>query len=367
MDQVSKVLSYEFFTINVGEMLAAFGILFLFFVLKHILLNIFFYFLKKATSKTQSKFDDDLVEILKPPLRTFITATGFFLAINVFSFTKEVDALLLNIYKTILIICFFWILYRAESLLKVFMEKYAYKKQIGIAIEFLPLFRKLIRAALIVFAVTIIIQEWGYNIGAIITGLGIGGLAVALAAKDTLANFFGSLMIIMDRPFVIGDWIVVADTEGVVEEIGFRTSKIRTFEKAIVSVPNSKIATDNVINWSRRDFRRIMCRVGATYSTPPETLKLAVNDINNMLANHENINKDMIMVYFDEFASSSLNIFIYCFAATSAWAEYLAIKQDVYFKIMEIFKKHNISFAFPSMSVYHETDNEAPFVIKQKN
>jgi len=366
-DELIPILSYEIFNVNVGEMLAAFGILFLFFVLKHVLLNLIFYFLKKTTTKTLSSFDDDLVEIVKPPLSLAITATGFFLAINVFTFTKDIDLLLLNIYKTFLIGSFFWVLYRAENLLKIFMEKYAYKKQIEIAVEFLPLFRKLIRAALIVFAVTIIIQEWGYNIGAIITGLGIGGLAVALAAKDTLANFFGSLMIIMDRPFAIGDWIVVADIEGVVEEIGFRTTKIRTFEKALVSVPNSKIATDNVTNWSRRDSRRIKCKVGATYSTPPASLKKAVDDINDMLVNHKNINNDMIMVYFDEFAASSLNIFVYCFAATSTWAEYLAIKQDVYFNIMDIFQKHDISFAFPSMSLYHETDDESPLIVKQKD
>ncbi|MEC9492396.1 mechanosensitive ion channel family protein [Flexistipes sp.] len=366
-DELIPILSYEIFNVNVGEMLAAFGILLLFFILKHVLLNIVFYFLKKATKKTLSSFDDDLVEIVKPPLSLTITATGFFLAINVFTFTKDIDLLLLNIYKTFLIGSFFWVLYRAENLLKIFMEKYAYKKQIEIAVEFLPLFRKLIRAALIVFAVTIIIQEWGYNIGAIITGLGIGGLAVALAAKDTLANFFGSLMIIMDRPFAIGDWIVVTDIEGVVEEIGFRTTKIRTFEKALVSVPNSKIATDNVTNWSRRDSRRIKCKVGATYSTPPASLKRAVSDINDMLVNHKNINNDMIMVYFDEFAASSLNIFVYCFAATSTWAEYLAIKQDVYFNIMDIFQKHDISFAFPSMSLYHETDDESPLIVKQKD
>ncbi|AEI15111.1 MscS Mechanosensitive ion channel [Flexistipes sinusarabici DSM 4947] len=366
-DELIPILSYEIFNVNVGEMLAAFGILFLFFVLKHVLLNLIFYFLKKTTTKTLSSFDDDLVEIVKPPLSLAITATGFFLAINVFTFTKDIDLLLLNIYKTFLIGSFFWVLYRAENLLKIFMEKYAYKKQIEIAVEFLPLFRKLIRAALIVFAVTIIIQEWGYNIGAIITGLGIGGLAVALAAKDTLANFFGSLMIIMDRPFAIGDWIVVADIEGVVEEIGFRTTKIRTFEKALVSVPNSKIATDNVTNWSRRDSRRIKCKVGATYSTPPASLKKAVDDINDMLVNHKDISNDMIMVYFDEFAASSLNIFVYCFAATSTWAEYLAIKQDVYFNIMDIFQKHDISFAFPSMSLYHETDDESPLIVKQKD
>ena len=366
-DQLVSFFSYEIFNVNVAEMMAAFGILFLFFILKHVLLNIIFYFLKKTTKKTQSSFDDDLVEIVKPPLSLVITATGFYLAINVFTFTKNIDLLLLNIYKTFLIGSFFWVLYRAESLLKIFMEKYAYKKQIEIAVEFLPLFRKLIRAALIVFAVTIIIQEWGYNIGAIITGLGIGGLAVALAAKDTLANFFGSLMIIMDRPFAIGDWIIVADTEGVVEEIGFRTTKIRTFEKALVSVPNSKIATDNVTNWSRRDVRRIMCRVGATYSTPPESLKNAVRDIKDMLSKHENIDNNMVMVYFDEFASSSLNIFIYCFATTSVWAEYLAIKQDVYFNIMDIFQKYDISFAFPSMSLYHKTNDESPLVIKQKD
>jgi len=364
---LKNFLTITVFNIPLSEFLFSLLILFVFFIFKHLFVKLIVGTLRKISSKTMRKYEEGLVDIIEPPVKLIITSTGFFFAINVFTLPNDIKLLIFNLYKTSLIIGIFWALYRSEIIFKQFLEKYVYSKQIEIAVDFLPLFRKFIRAALIIFAVTIIIQEWGYNIGAIITGLGIGGLAVALAAKDTLANFFGSLMIIFDRPFAIGDWIIVADTEGIVEEIGFRTTKIRTFDKALVSVPNSKIATDNVVNWSRRDKRRIMCRVGATYSTPPASLKKAVTDINDMLVNHEKINKETIMVFFDEFASSSLNIFVYCFADTSVWAEYLAIKEDVYFNIMDIFQKHGISFAFPSMSLYHETDDESPLVIKQKD
>jgi len=363
---LKDLLTYQIFNITLGELLLFLLILFVFFVFKHLFVKVVIGTLRKITSKTITKYDESIVDVIEPPVKLIITTTGFFLAINVFTFPADVSLLILNLYKTCLIIGFFWILYRSEIFFKQILEKYVYSKQIELAVDFLPLFRKFIRAALIIFAVTIIIQEWGYNIGAIITGLGIGGLAVALAARDTLANFFGSLMIIMDRPFAIGDWIVCADTEGIVEEIGFRTSKIRTFDKALVSIPNSKIATDNVVNWSRRDRRRIMCSVGATYSTPADSLKKAVEEIRQMLESHENIHDDMIMVYFNEFAASSLNIFIYCFTTTAIWDEYLSIRQDVFFKIMDIFKNLEISFAFPSMSIYHETDDETPLVVKQK-
>lgn len=367
LNNLDSFLSYSVFSVPLKEILLSFAILFLFLVFKNIILKIIVSSAKKAAKKTKTTIDESIVDLLEPPLRFLITSTGVFLALNVFTFEKEISFLIINLYKSALILSFFWLLYRAEVVFQGYFERYAHHKQIEIAVDFLPLFRKFIKAAIVVLAATIIIQEWGYNIGAIITGLGIGGLAVALAAKDTLANFFGSLMIIMDRPFAIGDWVKSAETEGIVEEIGFRTTRVRTFEKALVSIPNSKIATDNVINNSRRDRRRIMCSVGATYSTPVDTLIKSVDKIRNMLFDHDKIHNDMIMVYFNEFAASSLNIFIYCFTTTSDWDEYLSIRQDVHFKIMHIFEELDISFAFPSMSVYHENLGDKSIMDNEKS
>jgi MscS family membrane protein len=180
-------------------------------------------------------------------------------------------------------------------------------------------------------------------------------LAFALAAKDTAANLFGGLSILADRALKIDDWIKVGNVEGTVEEIGLRTTKVRTFEKSLVTVPNQYIANNPIENFSRRNIRRIKMRIGLVYSTTQEQMQAILSDIRNMLQSHPGIaKKATLLVNFDEFGSSELSIFIYCFTNTADWAKYLEIREDVNLKIMQIVQKHGSDFAFPSESLYIE-------------
>ena len=201
-----------------------------------------------------------------------------------------------------------------------------------------------------------ILSDWGYNIGALLTGLGLGGLAFALAAKDTLANLFGSIMIMIDRPFRMGDWILTPTVEGTVEDIGFRSTKIRTFAQALVSVPNSIVSNEPITNWTRMGKRRITFRLGVKYDTTPEQMRKLVKEIKEMLHLYDEIHPQTIYVYFENFGDSALEIFLYFFTKTTNWMKYLEIKEEVNLRIMKILDEVGVEVAFPSTSLYVEKE-----------
>ncbi len=352
---VQNFLNETFLSITLKNLLISLFVLFVLLLIKNFLSRIILGTLKKFASRTKTKIDDEIIEIIEPPLKSFLTFLCFYIAFLTLSLGYAYNIVALKILISVIIIDVSWAFYRADSIFSQAMENFFKKKNSEIGLSFVPFFNKFIKTSVVVVGFILIVQEWGYNIGAIITGLGIGGLAVALAAKDTLANMFGGLTIIMDRPFKIGDWVKIGDTEGIVEDIGFRSTRIRTFEKSLISVPNSVIANTAIENFSRRDERRITYKIGVTYSTSREKLKEAVERIRTMLESHPGISKNStLLVYFTEFADSSLNIFIYCFTNTSVWSEYLKVREDVNLKIMEIMEELGIDFAFPSMSVYIE-------------
>jgi len=199
------------------------------------------------------------------------------------------------------------------------------------------------------------LQVWGINVTALLASLGLGGLAFALAAKDTASNLFGSFAILADKSIRIGEWIKVGDVEGVVEDIGMRTTKIRTFEKSLVTVPNQIVANHPIENYSRRGIRRFKMNIGLTYATSGEQVKNIVEEIRYMLHTHENIAQDeTILVNFKEFGDSALTIFIYAFTHTSNWKTYMDIKEEIQLQIIEIVESNGSSFAFPSQSLYIE-------------
>jgi MscS family membrane protein len=200
------------------------------------------------------------------------------------------------------------------------------------------------------------LQVWGINVTALVASLGIGGLAFALAAKDTAANLFGSFSLLADKSIRIGEWIKVSGVEGTVETIGMRTTKIRSFQKSLITVPNHIVANNPIENFSRRGIRRIKMHIGLTYSTNSTQIIKIMADIKKMLKGHEGISQsDSLMVNFDTFGDSSLNIFIYTFTKTANWAKYLEIREDVNLKIMKIVEDNGSSFAFPSQSIYVES------------
>jgi len=213
---------------------------------------------------------------------------------------------------------------------------------------------QLLRLSVIITASLVGLQSVGVNISAILAFGGIGGIAIGFAAKDLLANFFGGLMIYLDRPFAVGDWVRSPDRniEGTVEKIGWRLTIIRTFDKRPLYIPNSVFATISVENPSRMSHRRIYETIGIRYDDV-SLLPTIIAEVKKMLQSHDDIAQDQTMIVnFNSFAPSSLDFFVYTFTKTTNWIEYHKVKQDVLFKINEIIEKQNAEIAFPTSTVH---------------
>jgi MscS family membrane protein len=303
---------------------------------------------------TKATANEYLIAAFKCPLVNTIVALGAYLALrNYFPLTYEhlLDRLLSS----------FIVLFMAHgvhTLVKLYgnnVEELGNLLDINVDKILIPFFSKMIRFLILALAFVTICSNWGYDINGFIAGLGLGGLAFALAAKDLLANIFSGMVIIADRPFSIGDWIKTSDLEGTIADINFRSTKIRTFEHALVTVPNSNLINAPIINFTKREMRRITFNLGVTYDTPSYALKKCVDKIQYMLVQHPSIDNKTIFVKFDSFGESGLNIFMYFFTKTTIWEEYLNIKQDVNFQILKILEEENVRIAFPRTSHYFET------------
>ncbi len=221
--------------------------------------------------------------------------------------------------------------------------------------QLVPLVHKAGKAFLYVVGIVLFLQNLGYSVASLIAGLGLGGAAIALASKDTLANFFGSVVIFVDRPFHVGDWIEMDGIEGTVEEVGLRTTRIRTFANSLITMPNSMLTTKAIENWSRMKKRRIKMNVGVTYSTSPEKMEQLVEGIRAIIAADQTMDQDYYLVYFNQFGPSSLDVFIYCFTVSTVWAEYLAARQSFMLKIMRLVDELGLEFAFPTQTLHVES------------
>jgi MscS family membrane protein len=323
-----------------------------FIFLRKVFVLIFVRFLSRLTKRTETKVDDILLGIISKPLAFLFVVAGTYISLKVLGLEVE---LINRVLKTLIIFVLAWASYNGVIAFEEHIFRFAARFGRELEREIGGFLIKISKAFVIVVGVVAILQEWGINVSALLASLGLGGLAFALAAKDTAANLFGGLTVLADKSMKVGDWIKIGDVEGIVEDIGLRTTKIRSFEKSLITVPNQVLANQSLENFSRRNVRRIKMTVGVTYSTTREQMVGILEDIRNMLKNHPGIAKDqLLMVYFTDFGDSSLDIFIYCFTNTANWEEYLAIREDVNLKIMEIVEKRGASFAFPSRSIYIE-------------
>jgi MscS family membrane protein len=221
--------------------------------------------------------------------------------------------------------------------------------------QLVPVARTISKLIIVVVGFLLIIQNLGGEVGSLLAGLGIGGVAIALAAKDTISNLFGSIVIFVDRPFQVGDWVEIAEHEGTVEEVGLRVTRIRTFANSLITVPNSQLTTNAINNWSRMQKRRIKLTLGVTYDSSAEQVQAGVVAIREALRGDERVAQDFMLVHFNNFGASSLEIFVYAFTTTTRWDEYLQIREELLLEFMRRFEALGLQFAFPSQSLYIES------------
>lgn len=289
------------------------------------------------------------------PLKTFFIVLGFYMAIVFLKFPLQIkDELMIwvtKIFKIISVIVFAKGLANSfsndSSLTKKMKERWNKK----IEDSMFSFILKAIRGIIYTVAGFIVITELGFDLSGLVAGLGIGGVILTLAAQDTAKNLFGGLVVFIDKPFVVGDWIQMDTFEGTVEDITFRSTRIRTFENSVVNVPNSIISNASIINWSKMEKRRYKLNLIIELDTPLEKLERFKMKVQDMLQSREAIFDDSIIVKFDTIADNGLNVLICSYTDSVDYASYLAEKEDINYKIMKILQEENIELAYDTKTV----------------
>lgn len=316
------------------------------------------------TRRTESELDDLLLECIRKPLELVVLIVGLFVAMQILQLPTEPTDVRGGAYallRALVTIAGGWALFNMAGVFGQYLEALSAKTENDLDDHLVPFVRKSLRVFIVLLAAIMVIQNLGYSTSGLLASLGIGGMALAFASKDALANIFGSLMIIFDRPFKLGDQVIAGNMEGVVEEVGFRSTKIRTPAKTLISVPNSIIANMPLDNVSRMPRRRIKLSIGLTYATTPAQLREAVARVRAMLTTHPEIDPESVQVNFTDFGASSLDIAVTCFSVTTVLGEHLNVREDVCLKIMDLLEELGLQFAFPSRTVYlHRADADEP-------
>lgn len=335
------------------KMLGIALVIFLFFVVLRKIFSSYVYpWIMKMAEKTEIELDEKIWDAFEKPLNALFLILGVFFALRYLPLSAEFDLMLTKFFRSALIIIVTWGFYSLSGSHSSLAEEL--RTRLNLDYTIIQFFSKVARILIVIIAVLVLAEEWDYDVNGLIAGLGLGGLAFALAAKDALANIFGGVVIILDKPFAVGDWIKTPSIEGTVEEISFRSTKIRAFDQALITMPNSTLANEPITNFSRMGKRRVRFYLGVTYATPPEKIKRIVDKIRALLQNHEGVHPETIVVYFEQFNESSLDILVYFFTNSTDLAEHLAIRHDINLEIMNILAEEGVSIAFPSRSIYVE-------------
>ncbi|WP_205435709.1 mechanosensitive ion channel family protein [Helicobacter suis] len=355
-------------------------------------LDYFVRFTRKNT-EVQQKIRKSIIT----PISTFLFIYSFDISIDILYYPHPTPTKFSMYLGVVYILLFAWLFMALFKAYGAALIATLASKSNGLRREVINLILKIAYFFIFVITTLWVLKQLGFDISTIVASLGIGGLAVALAVKDVLANFFASVILLLDNSFSQGDWIVCGEVEGTVVEMGLRRTTVRGFDNALFFVPNSELAGKSIRNWNRRKVgRRIKMNIGLTYSSSSEALQKCVLGIRTMLEQHPKIAKDSdldaaskqqlssdhhaimmgyqnivslddlagyksnLFVFLDNFGDSSINIFVYCFSKTIVWGEWLAVKEDVMLKIMKIVEDNGLSFAFPSQSVYIESMPKTP-------
>ncbi len=376
---VSKLTSY-YLKFSIGEIAVVIFIIFFFRLLNKYIISLLANFISRIFVKAKDEDSESIRQYLRMSIDSPMKYALYTLAIQISIFILIKDEELINTLmpwiNTVYIAILTWAIYAViNNSINIYahtlLEKYPNVRK-----EMIVFLLRIVKIILIMLVLLFLLSQLGIDIKAIAASLGVGGIAVALASKDTLANFFGSLNIMTDNSFSQGDWIKTPEVEGTVVDIRMRTTRIRTFDNAMITIPNSQLANSHIMNWSKRRIgRRIKMSLGITYESEMSDIKNLKDDIFEMLKNHPEIATDLnthitktkafevakredlqgvkntLLVYIDEFAGSSINILIYCFSKSPAWEDWLKTKEDVIMKISALCDKNNCEIAYPTQAI----------------
>ncbi len=297
---------------------------------------------------------EHLSDACRRPLRLFFLATGLYAAANLLPgavLHPSALGLCTKVYRSVLIVLVAWVFCNLASPGDLMTSALAKRLDVQNNRTVLPLLSKVLRFCVGALAVLIIAQEWDFSISGLLAGLGLGGLAISLAAKDMLASMFGGLVILLDKPFKIGDWISVASIEGTVEDISFRSVKVRTFTQAVVTVPNATVVDTPVTNWSRMGKRRVELKLEVDAAAPLFALKEAKAALAAFLKTCKGIHSETATVSFDDVTDTGLLLSVTYFTRTTRWETFIRVREDVLLHALQILEEHHVPLAAPVREV----------------
>ncbi len=340
------------FGIELWKYLAMIAMVLLALAFKGLVVMILHRYVRAFILRTQLTYLGRAVERSDRPIGGLAMAVVFSIAIPQLLLPARVTELLLFAVDGLAAFSLVWLGYRLIDTISDLLMSKAARTESKLDDQLVPLVSKTLKVFVSVIGGIFVMQNLGVDVGSLIAGLGLGGLAFALAAKDTLANLFGSLMIFIDKPFQIGDWVVISGTEGIVEEVGFRSSRVRTFYNSVVTVPNAMVTTAVVDNYGARQYRRYVSNLGLAYDTPPHKMEAFCEGVRAIIARPPGMRKDYYLVEFKEFGPSSLTVMVYCFMVAATWNEELRIRTNLNLDIMRLASDLGVSFAFPTQTLH---------------
>ena len=338
--------------IDIFQILIGLGIFLIFLLFRGLISKVIIRRLEAIAKRTTNKLDDTFVQAMKGPARFLPIVIGFFIASYYLEFSPESQAFIDDVNKTLITILIFWLLHQfiqPVAYLLGGLEKILTRELINWII-------KAFKILIIILGAAAVLELWGIKIGPIIAGLGLVGVAVALGAQDLFKNLISGILVLVEKRFKVGDWILVENIiEGIVESIGFRSTVIRKFDKSLAIIPNFYFAENAVINVSATTNWIISWVITLQYNTTVEQLKKVRDEIEKYITTHKDYKTSLgHAVRVDKFSDSSIDMYIRCFTVTDDWDEWLKVKERLAIEIKQIIEKNNASFAFPSQSIYVE-------------
>ncbi len=326
---------------------------FLAYLLSWVVVQVIYRVARPFVERTETKLDDRLLQTLLPPVRLGIAVLFFTIGSYLLRLSLPAYELLAGIEKALAVIAVTWLALRAVDVASNVARERLVEADNRSAMAVLPLGRRVVKVFLLAIAVLAALQNLGFNITGLVAGLGVGGLAVALAAQKTIANLFGGVSLVTDQPVRVGDVCRFAgDKVGTVETIGLRSTRVRTLDRSLLTIPNADFSDMLLENLAVRDKMRLYTMLGLRYETTPDQLRYVLAGLRRLLAEHPRIDAEPARVRFVGFGASSLDLELFAYVLTNDWAEFLKIREDVYLRLMDVVEQSGTGFAFPSQTLY---------------
>ncbi len=313
--------------------------------------------LRPVVARTETDIDDRLFESTLPPLRLVAAVFVFWAGTLPLGLNVPAREFLSAAERALVLVAITWLVIRLVNLVAEIVEKRLEAQGQEEAVPLVAPGRKAVKAAIYLITFVAILDNFGFNVTALVAGLGVGGIAVALAAQKSLENLFGGIMLYADRPIRVGDFCKFAGQVGTVEDIGMRSTRIRTLDRTVVTVPNAEFSNLHIENYAMRDFIRFYTVLGLRYETSAEQLRHVLVEIRKLLYAHPKVSKDPARVRFISFGAYSLDVEVFAYVTTSDWAEFVGIREDLMLRIMDLVDASGSGFAFPSQTLYLGKDD----------